>query len=508
MSRWIQTVGAALVAVVTSSAAAQPYILLEPVRDAAGKAVVRPDEKGVPLPVLQQAGGSDVARQARAVLTTGFAAHVPAIDAAARQAAKVKAQCPALPEAVYVFLSDEDGGYARHRFFVARAAGEPVLCDDHFIDLTADEVSIASGEFEEVLAHEWGHVLLRRLLGPVPPTPSRKFHSVRTVTDPVTAFDEGFGIHFQPLSARLTETPGYRARIEGTAEPRLADFWFSRQETWMRQALVPQNRLVFDKDAPAPDSDAYARWFADEVSAAFAACRLQSGDQMVASEGMVASFLHKLLAADPTATVGRYQQLIAVLSRMGGWPTQEPAILAFVKAWGDVYPEEREDVFRLFIASTHAATVSRQARSLQEKAACAGSAGDIETFLAARKDAQAALDAAVADAVADNATLGAALGPGLWLANPDVRTVAAPWQGQRSQPLVANLNTARASELALLFSGTPLAGKAEQIVRARDAGPFQSLEDAVRKALLAPADLQRLRQASDAFRQIGGAVRK
>jgi len=408
---------------------------------------------------------------------------------------------------VYVFLSDEDGGYARHRFFVAAGEGEPVLCDDHFVDLTADAASIASGEFEEVLAHEWGHVLLRRLLGPVPETPSRKFHSARTATDPVTAFDEGFGIQLQPHSARLTVTPGYRARIEGTAEPRLADFWFSRQETWMRQALVPQNRLVFAKNAPTAGEDAYARWVLDEASANFDACRLQSGDQMVASEGVVASFLYKLLATDAAGAEGRYNQLITVLARMKGWPTGEPAIIAFVRAWGEAFPQEREAVTRLFVATTQGATVSREVLSLQEKTACAGASGNLGAFLGARKEAQAALDAAVADVLAGRIVLGAALGPQLWLANPAVNIATAPWRGKRDAPVVVNLNTARAAELELLFTDTPLAGRAEAIVQAREAGPFRSIEDAASRAGLKGAELDALRKAAAALTQVGGAAR-
>lgn len=508
MFRVMGAVGAALLALTAYGAAAETYVLLEPVRNATGKAMMQAGADGALLPVLKRAADTPVTRQARRVLQDGFAARLPAIDAAARKAAKRKPECPALPEAVFVFLSDEDGGYARQRFYVADAAGKPVLCEDHFIDLTADEASIASGEFEEVLAHEWGHVLLRRVLGPVPPTPSRKFHSARTTTDAVTAFDEGMGIHLQPVSARLARTPGYRARIEGTAETRLADFWFSRQETWVRQALVPQNRLVFAKMAAAADSDGYARWVADETSVNFDTCRLKSGAQMAASEGVVGSFLYKLLAAEPAALEARYGQLVAVLARMAGWPQDEPAITAFVKMWGETFPQEREAVTRLFVATTHGATVSGDVLALQEKTACAGASGNIEAFLEARKEAQAALDGAVADVLAGRLALDAAVGKPVWLAQPEVKTATAPWQGRRTAPVVADLNTARAAELDLLLSGTELAGRADAIVQAREAGPFTGLEDAASRAGLGSAGLDALRRLARAFGQVGLEARK
>lgn len=508
MSGLTRAIGVALLVLAARGAAAETYILLESVRDASGKALMQADADGRVLPVLRRAADTSVAQAARRVLSDGFAARIPAIDAAARKAAKAKPHCPVLPEAVLVFLSDEDGGYARQRFYMADASGKPVLCEDHFIDLTVDEASIASGEFEEVLAHEWGHVLLRRLLGPVPPTLSRKFHSARTTTDAVTAFDEGLGIHLQPVSARLTQTPGYRARVEGTAAPRLADFWFSRQETWVRQALVPQNRLVFDKETTAARGDAYARWLADEVSVSFDACRLKSGGQMAASEGVVASFLYKLLAAEPAALEARYFQLVTVLARMESWTTDKPAITAFVEAWGDTFPQEREAVTRLFIATTLGATVSDSVRALQEKAACAGAAGDMEAFLSIRNEAQAALDGAVADVLAGRLALDAAVGQPMWLAQSEVKIATAPWQGRRDVPVVADLNTARAAELELVFTGTPLAGKAEAVVQARKTGPFAGLEDAAERAGLGSAGLEALRRLAAALEQVGLEARK
>jgi len=496
----------AVLLTVTAGAAAQPYVLLEAVRDGDGRPVTQSGADGVRLPVLKRAGATPLVAAINRVLATGFAARIPAIDAAARRAGR-DTSCAGLPAALLIHLSDEDGGYARQGFVLADADGRTAPCRDHFIDITADEASVASGEFEEVLAHEWGHVLLRRVWGPVPPTPSRKFHSVRTVTDPVTAFDEGFGAHFQPLSARLTETPGYRARVEGTLEPRLAEAWFSRQETWARQALVPQNRFVFDKPTPAPGS-VYDRWQADEASLDLDPCRLRSGAQMVASEGVTAAFFHKLLATEPATVEDRYRQLIEVLRRIGDWPTDGPAILTLVRAWGETFPPEREAVTKLFLGVTHGSTASAEAGRLAEKVTCAGAAGDIQAFLGAREAAQAARDRLLADVLAGRVAPGAAVGPQLWVASAGTRVPAAPWQGKRDRLAVVDLNTAREAELELAFEGTPLAGSAAAIVAARRAGDFLDLRDAARRSSLGEAGLRQLRAAADAFARAGYAVRQ
>jgi hypothetical protein len=459
------------------------------------------------VPVLKPTAPSETVAAVRQVLATGLAAKLPALDLVARKQAASKAQCAGLPQALYLLLSAEDGGYARQGFYVAEASGQTTLCQDHFIDLTADAASIASGEFEEVLAHEWGHVLLRRMLGPVPPTPSRKFHSVRTMTDPTTGFDEGFGIHFQPLSAKLSTTPGYRARIDGAASPRLADLWFSRQETWMRQALVPANRFVFEKHSPVSAADPYRRWLADEAASDFDTCRLKSGDQMVASEGVAASFFHRLMAGAPGTVDTRYGKVIAVLARLGGWPSNEPAIVAFVRAWGEEFPAERDAVQKLFLDVTHGATASVAARAQSERVACAGASGDIEAFLGARKTAQEARDKLAADVLAGRVSLTSALGPQLWIANAAVQVPAAPWQGKRELPAVTDLNTAREAELELIFAGTTLAGTGARLIEARRAGPFASFEDAARRALLGDSGLGVLSAARDQALKVGAAVR-
>jgi DNA uptake protein ComE-like DNA-binding protein len=490
--------------------AAQDYIFLEPVRTEEGGPLHMAGPDGDQLPVLTRAAETPLLVAARHALSGGFGAAIPAIDRHARREAAEKPSCPALPEAVFVYLSDEDGGFARQHFFYSAEEGvTPALCTDHFVDITIDEASIGNGAFEEVLAHEWGHVLLRRLLGPVPPVPSRKFHSVRTITDPVTAFDEGFGAHLQPLSARLTKTPGYRARIEGRAAPGLADRWISRQETWLRQAAVPQNIFVFARPERSLTGDPYAQWRADEAESGAGFCRLKSGDQMMAAEGVAAAFFHRLAAevTEPEAAVEFYTKMILVLQAMGGWPEEAP-LAAVAASWAQIFAEDEEMITTLFLETTHGATISSEAAGLAEEAACAASQGDIETFLSAREAAGAAKAGLLDDVLAGRQGLTAAIGPSLWIANPAVTIAPAPWQAARTLPATADLNTARTAELALLFEGTALAGKAARLTAARAAGPFSSLDDLAERAGLSEEEVSVLRSLAHAFERTGAAPRR
>ncbi len=484
---------------------ADAFHLLEPVRDGAGHAIEQKAPDGRLVPVARPYHGKFDSRL-RVVLDGGAPALLPLIDAQARRASRHRVDCPVLGNGITVYLSDEDGGFARKDLYVETSPGHRVYCADYFIDITLDAASLADGTFEEVLSHEYGHVLLRRLLGPIPPTPSRQAHSVLTVTDPVTAFDEGFGIQMQPLAARLSATPGFRARVEGRARPSAADVWLSRRETWLRETAVPHNDFVFESAPPGDDGDAYARWLASNTSLPSDLCHLKSGNAMMASEGVAAAFLYRLLStgADDKAVEDRYAQLVTVLARIGRWPTRAP-LITLVRRWGDVFPEDRSKVNRLFLEITHGATASLAVRHQAERLSCLGARGSLATFVPALKAFRGAIDTLAARIMDGQTAIDAALGPPLWLTNPAIRIAGQPWSDERRQPLVVDLNTASEPALTLLLGHRSLA---DRLIDARRRGAFASLEDASRRAALSAAQAALLRQSAESMAQLPDFVRR
>src|SRR5262249_3565855 len=102
-------------------------------------------------------------------------------------------------EPLYLLLSTEEGGFARHGFWFQGTEGNRRFVDAEYIDMVVDEDSVAKGDFEEIFAHEMGHAILRILLGSLPDGMSRKLHLSMAITDYPTAFDEGYAEHFQTL---------------------------------------------------------------------------------------------------------------------------------------------------------------------------------------------------------------------------------------------------------------------------------------------------------------------
>lgn len=482
------------------------YRFVEPVRDASGHALEQTDAQGRTWPVVRPLVDKAWESRLRTALSQGVPALLLALDAQARAASRYRSRCEAWQGGITIYLSDEDGGYARQGFIVENASGAWQTCDDAFIDLTVDDASLASGEFEEVLAHEYGHVLLRRLLGPIPATPSRHAHGVFSVTDDVTAFDEGFGEHWQPVVARFTATPGFRARLEGTAAPSAAQLWLSRRDTWWREHGVPDNAFVFSPATPAGSPSDAQRWRTEDTSPPSDACHLKNGNAMMASEGVAASFFYRLLGGgeDVSALGRRYAQLVPVLASMGHWPERAP-LVSLVQAWGRQYPEEREAVTRTFLVTTYGATALVGMHDQAEQLSCAGAGGDLAAFVSALKAYRHATDELLAHVLDGRQALDAALAPPLWLASKEPRISDRVGSLEANQPLVIDLNTADEPALTWLLGDRALAMR---LLDARRRGGFASLADAATRASLSAAEQLQLERAAAAYRDLSPYVRK
>ena len=461
-------------------AANEPFVFLEPAREASGKALTERTPDGREVPVAKRLADKSMAARLEATVASGAAALLPALDGKARILSRQPIACPQLGNAIIVFLSDEDGGFARKDLFLADGAGPPALCSDYFVDITADAGTIDDGEFEEVLAHEYGHVLLRRLLGPIPPTMSRNAHSILTVTDPTTAFDEGFGEHFQPIAVALTHNPGFLQRVrEAGNSP--ADFWLSRRETRLREIGIPHGDFRFDHRPGAPGPDDIERWRAAQTDWSSDPCRLRSGEQMMASEGVAATLFYRLVGPDlrPEPLLVRYDRLITILADMGHWGSRAP-IVDLVSRWIARYPEDRARVMSAFLDATAGATFSPALRKQAQTLSCTGANGRMAPFVAALKEYRATIKGFSGDSKDTAPVLGSNLAPEIWLADPQLHTPAAPWSDDLTEPLVLDLNTTDEASLAYLLKGD--SDLAHRIIAARDNVGFASVNDAALRA--------------------------
>jgi DNA uptake protein ComE-like DNA-binding protein len=159
--------------------------------------------------------------------------------------------------------------------------------------------------------------------------------------------------------------------------------------------------------------------------------------------------------------------------------TVTPLFITFIEEWCRAFPEDREEVLNIFLATTAGRTVSVEPGRLLEKASRAGVVGDYAGYKSAAADYRKALSGLTEKVMSGGLGLGTAVGPELWVENNDflIRTVL--WSEEGRVPLKINLNTCSALDLMTFRGMTD--GKAKAVIAARDqSGFFSSLKEAAK----------------------------
>jgi hypothetical protein len=345
-----------------------------------------------------------------------------------------------------------------------------------------DEDSIADGSFEEIFAHETGHVLLRRLLPSLPAGYSRVPHSSLAITDYPTAFDEGFAIHFQALARQLTRNTRLRLADAGFGSKPFVPYWRDAFDRGLRIRGVRDNLFV-QRQLPSAQAPAAS----PDATTLFDPGELKNGQQMMASEGVIATLFYHLLdqpADNRAALLGRYLQLMRSLRALNP-QTTDPATPVFVRLVQEhirMFPESRAPWLNSVIGLTYGATVDARLAQQAGELARLGLQGDAQRFAAQLAPARQALRQCVEAVLREPQRLDGALGPEVWAAVP-AAPQPAPAAPPPADPALAsvNLNTAERGSLLLWLKLD--APTAERALASRAAqGPFSDLGDFVRRA--------------------------
>ncbi|MDP2872928.1 MAG: helix-hairpin-helix domain-containing protein [Bacillota bacterium] len=232
------------------------------------------------------------------------------------------------PEPAYILLSGNDGGFARTGFHL----GAQDKSHAAYVDLKQDwPLTGGWGAVDQIFPHELGHVIMRLLVGSLPPGGSNQVHAISVRTDPVLAFEEGFAEHLQvmamddpdaaPDTRALALDPahlkhmdeqlrGYlhemagMARIEdGLVWVRRFPMWFSRVERVERYHAVKANR--FARDPAVPDHlldtpDPYAAYLIENIVPGGPDDRPRAPGRACSTEGFASTFFVRLVSMDAT----------------------------------------------------------------------------------------------------------------------------------------------------------------------------------------------------------------
>lgn len=464
-----------------------------------GQAQSKPSPDGKPAPIVTRLRGGELFAKLQREAKDGFTASMLALDEAAQLASGI-----AEPHATWLYLSLEDGGYARSGFWLKTGDDERYVAEP-FVDLVVDDETIADGTFEEIFAHELGHVMLRRLVPRFPLGYSRTPHSAFAITDPPTAFDEGFAIHFQGLSRAYTRNERLRREDRGFDGRPFVGTWLSNLDRAARIDGMRRNLFVHAQLPLAGESDAIA---AREYSTLFDTAKYKSGDQMMASEGVVATVFYRWLVpgdASNTALAERYGRVFEALGVLGRGelPPDTPILVRLLRSYAGLHPENGGDALRLFVETTFASTIDPAVAREAEALAARGRVGDHEAFVAQLRPARENLARVVEETVRIPARLDAALSTPIWLyAELPPKTPEG-----KPTPLAVNLNTTEREPLAALPGvGDALAAKI--VAERRAKGPYANLTNLSERVKLSGKAAAAVAELNEAAQKAGTYERR
>ncbi len=158
-----------------------------------------------------------------------------------------------------------------------------------------------------------------------------------------------------------------------------------------------------------------------------------------------------------------------------------PVMPELIRAYGEAYPEEKREIYRLFLYTTRFATASNFLRQLFGRFNLAGRGGDRKESKAVASRLRTEGKETFEKILAGELPMGGNIGPEIWLLNSQFKIARAVWSGKRDTPLAINLNTAGPVELMTIPGVTPDVARALTDWREEN-GFFRSLEDIKRVA--------------------------
>jgi hypothetical protein len=243
--------------------------------------------------------------------------------------------------------------------------------------------------------------------------------------------------------------------------------------------------------------DVEQRILLEHTSPAFDQTRIRNAQQMLACEGVLATIFYQVNTNEKLSgsylPASFYTQFLikpipegvspdqlfspvenmmlkhfAVWNAMNNRDITGSPLMVWLQEWCRLFPEDRQELVRLFIQLTHGATVSRELSELAAKINYVGQTGDYQSFRALLPKYQELVKQLTDRCIADPSQLEANIGPELWVTSRTVKIRRALWMPEPKNFLSVNLNSASLPELAVFME----AGQASRFMEMRRAKGF------------------------------------
>lgn len=369
------------------------------------------------------------------------------------------------PEPAYLLLSNREGGFPGHGFFL----GDEDKREAGYVDLKGGRDVVGRfGAMDQIFPHELAHVIQRQLAGPPVAGGANQVHAIGVRTDPVLAFHEGFAEHFQimavddpdahPETGGLPRNPALperverhlaayrrelRARLAVATRMRMGFVaWYSGSEQVLRYHAVKANAFARQPRLPERllrDDDLYEAYLLESILPGEPGDPAKPLARMLATEGVIATLFWRWATDDALRSTYREE--------------------GFYSLFG-VTREQVSPLENVYLKLMHAMYVHKPQRTMEL----------IEGYRITFPD-----EAPRVDAIVREVFLGHAPDPPpeLWLANPEFSTGTTLFDQFRGVPRVHTFDLNAASEVDLIGVRGVDRALAQEILRA---APFDALD--------------------------------
>lgn len=408
-----------------------------------------------------------------------------------------------------LYISENEGGFPRHGLAIQTEKGVSEYPNLNYVDLVVWEDKFEYGAID-IFSHELGHVMMNNVFDSYPDYKTRKQHVSMGVTDFHIAFFEGWGIHFQRLA--FDNVPLYQEGFYKLFDyDRTNKLWHSNIDKDLRIEAVIKNDYIYEKLLPSNVSiDSLTMEeliLMEHTSTVFDFSKLKNAQQMLSCEGVLAILFYRINTNDILQNSYQEKEFYnhfllspipdgvepkdvftpfenVMLKNFWIWQKIKDEdfnlhniTVEFIKEWCNSFPEDKNELVKLFIATTIGKTVSNELGDIYEKMAWYGNIGDYELFNIYSKKYIHKFIELKEEVISDILLLEKNIGPELWIENSLVEVRTTLWDKKNKMPLYININTASMYEIALFWDME--IAKAKLFIEKRDEiGYFESFDEA------------------------------
>lgn len=283
---------------------------------------------------------------------------------------------------IYIAFRKNSGCYGRIGFYLKKDNQLYDKTKSPYIELSTNDLDNNYKRLDsitQILPHEMGHVIYEIIAG-VKDTDlkqmSMDMHYSDIVTEHSTAFNEGFGEHFQVISRIYEKNEDIKNsiynelklqkiktdKIKDKAERdfkwnmrldyyrEISPLWQSRYESVKRNELSTTEECIYKNkkyDFGSPETTILYRNMGFDNNKN----EKRSFEQSISTESVISKFFVELITSDKGTLNERYSKIFKVFNKYFKY-NNRPDIIQFVNGYIDEYPEERARVLRIFKEST------------------------------------------------------------------------------------------------------------------------------------------------------------